>query len=120
MPRFAKVDHQRTYEAYASGEFTDKKRKSFWAQDGTVRLSGTDWHRRKKECLERDKFTCRKCGKWRGDGYMDKLDAHHVIERGKGGSDDLSNLESRCKRFISDCHTSEHPQVRWGPEVKAQ
>jgi 5-methylcytosine-specific restriction endonuclease McrA len=35
---------------------------------------------------------------------------HHVLHRGRGGSDDLENLAWAC----ADCHAKEHLQVKWG------
>lgn len=52
----------------------------------------------RKECLERDNFTCRKCG------LIDKssrlLEAHHINPLFNGGTDKLDNLITLCK----DCH----------------
>src|SRR6185312_1053792 len=103
-----KRDIQRTKEARGLGELSDKR--SFYAQDGTVRLKGADWRLQVTRCFLRDQFLCRKCGRYVGEGNGDP---HHLKPRGKGGSDDLSNLETRCNRWFGDCHTSEHPQTQW-------
>ncbi len=109
-PRRAKVDRPATDEAKLSGRFVDED--SFIAQNGTLRLSGEDWRNQKRRCFERDSWCCSKCGQFRKD-Y--DLEAHHIKPKGKGGSDDLENLTTRCAWFVSDCHTSCHPekQTRW-------
>lgn len=48
--------------------------------------------------LERDGYKCIKCGNTR------HLEIHHLIERNKGGTDDISNLITLCPT----CHAKEH------------
>jgi 5-methylcytosine-specific restriction endonuclease McrA len=64
------------------------------------------------EVFERDHHKCRGCGKDMDWSY-EWIDVHHVVHRGKGGSDDLDNLILLCR----DCHNNQHPEkrVKWGP-----
>jgi 5-methylcytosine-specific restriction endonuclease McrA len=66
------------------------------------RLGRSAWTKRKNECFARDGFKCRACGT---DSF---LDAHHVIFRSHGGSDDLSNLVTLCRTD----HQMRHPEKR--------
>ena len=50
-------------------------------------------------CLMRDGYTCQQCGK----GGM-RLQAHHIVYRGHGGKDSLSNLLTLCQ----PCHSKLH------------
>lgn len=54
--------------------------------------SRPDWRKRRYECLERDNFTCTRCG-----NDSRQLHAHHIKRRTEGGSDDLSNLITLCR-----------------------
>jgi 5-methylcytosine-specific restriction endonuclease McrA len=74
------------------------------------RLSPYKWLKRKKECFERDDYKCQDCN----SPFV--LDAHHIIRRSRGGSDDLDNLVTLCRICHSRRHT-EH-QVRWTPGLK--
>ncbi len=79
------------------------------------RLSRYRWNKRKKECFERDSYRCRGCNLHQItlEAVGSSLDAHHVLRRSKGGSDDLNNLISLCRR----CHEKHHPekQTRFTP-----
>jgi len=47
--------------------------------------------------LARDKWKCLSCGRFaREDGVL--LEVDHIIPRSKGGSDDMSNLQTLCKK----------------------
>ena len=49
--------------------------------------------------LARDKWKCLSCGgSSREDGVL--LEVDHIIPRSKGGSDDMSNLQTLCKKCI--------------------
>jgi hypothetical protein len=50
-------------------------------------------------CLLRDGYTCQNCGKKQG-----RLEAHHLIYRGQGGKDSLTNLLTLCEA----CHKKVH------------
>ncbi len=59
-------------------------------------------HQRKQAVHERDRRQCVNClGQ---QTHVDKLDADHGVPRGAGGSDQLSNLLSLCRR----CHDAKH------------
>lgn len=70
------------------------------------RLDHAFWRRRRQEVYARDNWTCTECGiKCRNsadakhDGKT-KIQAHHIISRRNGGSDDLDNLRTVCM----SCH----------------
>jgi len=47
--------------------------------------------------LARDKWKCLSCGRSsKEDGVL--LEVDHIIPRSKGGSDDMSNLQTLCKK----------------------
>jgi len=43
--------------------------------------------------LERDNYTCRKCGRKASEG---RLEVDHIIPVSKGGTDELNNLQTLC------------------------
>ncbi len=51
------------------------------------------WHRIIKEVFKRDNYTCQYCGEVGG-----KLEADHIIPFSKGGSDDIINLLTSCRK----------------------
>lgn len=63
-----------------------------------IRLTGKAYKQLQKAVLERDNFTCRKCG------CYTNAPPHHRIKLSQGGSDILDNLETLCL----DCHAKEH------------
>ena len=52
-----------------------------------------EWNRLRKAVFERDHYTCQYCGKKGGI-----LEVDHVIPFSKGGSDDMSNLVTSCRK----------------------
>lgn len=54
---------------------------------------------RREAILNRDKYTCRICGK-----KHTRLEVHHIIYRSQGGTDDENNLITLCE----DCHDKLH------------
>ena len=64
--------------------------------------------RLRRQCLERDGWRCRDCGK------AGKLEAHHVKPLEAGGADELDNLRALCR----DCHIETHRRPE-PPEVRA-
>jgi len=62
-----------------------------------------DWDSRRRRVYRRDNYTCTNCGGG-GDQGNAELHAHHVVPISKGGSHELSNLTTLCKR----CHNSIH------------
>lgn len=53
----------------------------------------------REHALVRDKYTCQCCGK-----KNCRVEAHHIIFRGKNGGDDLENYVTLCE----DCHRAVH------------
>ena len=52
------------------------------------------WKQLRRQALDRDGWRCRRCGR------AGRLEVHHVKELASGGRNDLSNLETLCRR----CH----------------
>lgn len=48
----------------------------------------------RKYVLQRDKYQCQSCGKTQGETT---LNIDHIIPLAKGGSNDLSNLQTLCQ-----------------------
>ena len=72
----------------------------------TLRMQGWEWREVRKRVYERDNWTCQDCGckclakrAVRQDPKR-KIQAHHIIRRRDGGSDEPSNLVTLCMR----CH----------------
>lgn len=64
---------------------------------------GWEWNERRKECYTRDNWTCQKCGVRcvnRKGEVRRRIQAHHMIPRRLGGTDDLGNLQTLCAK----CH----------------
>lgn len=55
----------------------------------------------KKEVLQRDNYSCRKCG------CRDDLTLHHVLPQRLNGSDEKYSLVSLCRRCHNDWHDLE-------------
>ena len=51
------------------------------------------WYRIINIVFKRDNYTCQYCGK-----VGEKLEADHIIPFSKGGSDDLENLTTSCRK----------------------
>lgn len=58
-------------------------------------------HERNEAVRDRDRHRCANC---RASGPDVTLDVHHVVPRGRGGSDRMSNLVLLCRR----CHDAAH------------
>lgn len=117
MPRGAKIDRQATKEA----QFLSPK--SFVSLKGNVYLAGKDMEIQRMKVFEASKGRCesstvaevlptefngsvsRRCP---NRIYWETFHMHHLIHRGKGGSDDLDNLAAWCP----PCHLRHHGQAR--------
>lgn len=65
--------------------------------------STDEWFELRQKALVRDNLTCKECGfvgKLNNGVYGNPLVAHHILPRSKGGKDELSNLETMCRK----CH----------------
>ena len=60
----------------------------------------------RQQVLERDKFSCQYCGKYRNK----LLDTHHIVPRDEGGSDNMINLITLCRK----CHRAADHDIRFG------
>lgn len=108
---------RRDLPATAAAHFTDVR--SYVRIDGKRFLFGDDLTQLRRAVFERDKYTCwgdiedgLRCGKtvtW-DTGHL-----HHIIPRGRGGSDEMSNTVTLCP----DCHAKLHvrPRLRWMRET---
>ena len=84
-------------------------------------LNSWRWRQRRRECYDRDRWTCQDCGQrcWnrkhaRKHGNHRLIQAHHIVARRDGGSDELENLVTLCM----SCH---HKRERVeAPRRKAQ
>jgi rubredoxin len=109
--RGAKIDRQATEEAYKYGRLIDERKRSFVSTKGHLYLAGPDMTQQRMKVYERDKGKCQTCGAAYGWNYGH---AHHRIHRGKGGSDDLDNLEWSCPT----CHREKHVRPRFGEAAR--
>jgi len=68
------------------------------------RLRGKDLEKLRKDCFKRDRHTCTDCGERVFDGLWEghprKAHMAHVVGRGRGGTDVLSNVATKC----GTCH----------------
>lgn len=78
-------------------------------QGETLRMQGYEWRQRRKECYERDNWTCQECGVHCTSRGKTKIQAHHIVSRRSGGGDDLANLVTLC---MSCHHRREHAERR--------
>lgn len=76
------------------------------------RLSASDYDRLRLAVLNRDQWSCQRCG------MRTNLDVHHTRTRARGGSDELENLIVLCRLCHSEVHLSrgEDPRVRERPK----
>lgn len=63
----------------------------------------SDWHRRRREVLERDDYTCRHCERHE-DMRGVSLEVHHIVPRSRGGTHQKANLVTLC----AHCHKQVH------------
>jgi len=68
----------------------------------------SDWEDVSTEILNRDDYTCQRCGHQSGPHADDSgrvLQTHHVVSKSEGGSDNADNLTTLCL----PCHGVQHP-----------
>ena len=90
----------RSFQAYCSLECRRKARLI------TKGLNKTEfeWANLREFILERDNYTCQKCGKFAMDIG---LAVHHILPLHKGGTNDTSNLLILCHK----CHSKSHRAI---------
>lgn len=66
----------------------------------------SDWDSRRKRVYKRDNYECNKCGRKGGPDRYVELHAHHIIPKSKGGSHELSNLQTVCKSCHKEVHSN--------------
>jgi 5-methylcytosine-specific restriction endonuclease McrA len=59
------------------------------------------WLELRERVLKRDNYRCRECFRERPSV---QLQVHHKVEKRKGGTDEMSNLETLC----TGCHAGHH------------
>lgn len=102
--RWAKYSRTLTLESRKAGRLLDLRSKIGLRPDGTQfwKLYGVDISLQRERVSERDRGMCGGCGIWLA---LDERELDHIIPRGRGGDDSLSNLQllggpfSACK-----CH----------------
>lgn len=72
---------------------------------GRPKYRGADWQKQRKLALQRDNYTCQKCGKLQSD-LRCELSVHHIVPYHDGGGNDLPNLVTVCV----SCHFSLEPR----------
>lgn len=67
---------------------------------------GPGWDKLRRKTLERDDYTCQRCGYHKDSTDRSvPLQAHHIKPRSEGGADSLNNLITLCR----SCHGVQHP-----------
>ncbi|MBO1529638.1 HNH endonuclease [Psychrobacter sp. F1192] len=66
----------------------------------TERGYGHAWRKLRTQVLQRDGHLCVACE--RTGRYVPATDVDHIVNKASGGTDDLSNLQSLCRK----CHRS--------------
>lgn len=67
------------------------------------------WSTLKLDCLERDRYTCKRCGRQYGD-----VTPHHIVPRDQEGPNVLENLITLC----SKCHDWVEDNLKHYSELK--
>lgn len=111
MPRFAKRDELETRQRC----FLDPR--SFVSRGGEDFLFGEDMSVRRHEAFERSDGFCDRAGCNRPISE-ESFHLHHKKTRGKGGSDNLSDLMALCMRCHKFFHREREPQ--FGASRKAE
>ena len=106
-PRAAKRDPLETENRH----FLDPR--SFISNDGREFLAGEDMSVRRHEVWERCGGFCERMGCNRGISE-ETMHTHHVKPRGKGGAENLNNLEALCGRCHKFMHRNREPQWTHG------
>jgi 5-methylcytosine-specific restriction endonuclease McrA len=77
---------------------------NIWRIEGTEgRLNDDDWRIMRRIVLKRDRRHCCNC-----QAHGKRLDVHHIVPIGKGGSNRLTNLAVLC----FSCHKLIHPWMK--------
>ncbi|MFJ5882662.1 HNH endonuclease [Kitasatospora cineracea] len=80
---------------FRDGRCTEHQLRRSWDRRSARNSSRPgDWSRRRVQCLARDQFRCRQCG------AREELEVDHLMPVSRGGSWELSNLQTLCR----PCH----------------
>lgn len=88
-------DEERTKLRQETGEYQNPA--SYVRNDGAEFLFGSDYHRRREECWERDNRRCVTCAKLLS---IEQMQMDHDPPRSQGGDDRLEKVKTSC----SECH----------------
>ncbi|MGV6875914.1 HNH endonuclease [Pseudochelatococcus sp. B33] len=88
-----------------------------WCHAGTSteRGYGAEWRKLRAAALARDNHLCQAC--LAADKLTPATDVDHVTPKSKGGADDLSNLQSLCRRHHDEKTAREAAEAQ-GRRVK--
>lgn len=117
MPRGFKRNEYDTQLALGAGTLRDSRSFITLPKDGIAHLilSGIDATNARTECHALAKGMCASCGRLAPlegeEGY--RGEAHHMLHKPWNRCWCQHNLSWRCGRFVSDCHTDEHPHPQW-------
>jgi HNH endonuclease len=109
--RRGRKGHKVDETASEARNFLDKR--SAITPDGKELLYGEDMGKRRREVFVRDCGECEYCGNY---SAYDDGEVHHLISRGKGGTDDIDNLVWICK----GCHRTRHVRPMFGKAEAAR
>lgn len=76
------------------------------------RVSNTGWKKQRMRVLVRDNFLCQEEGC--KANHLSLLTVHHRIERSQGGSDNLSNLVTLCRKHHDLVHGGKGLRLKSG------
>jgi hypothetical protein len=107
VPRGAKKDITVSKLLYENGLFLDKRSFISLGAEPHLYLKGPDMQAQHDRVMKRDKHRCQICERSYWSDFGGSLEVDHIIPKGRGGSDDIGNLQAAC---IS-CH-------RTGPNAK--
>ena len=98
-----------------------KNRKSFVRNDGSERLCGNDWTKRKKQLEKRSGGRCERWSVLRKAHdafcYGKATEAHHIIPRSRFRDDRLDNLA----HLSHACHSAEdRRKVKWSKQASKE
>lgn len=81
-----------------------------FASEKPLRLRGEKLARLRRDCWERDGGRCTVKGcdsllTWYA-GYFNSMHMHHILPRGRGGSDTLENVTTLCPKHHAITHSN--------------
>lgn len=69
-------------------------------------MTGSDnWSTIRKKALQRDDYSCQRCGAKGGEEGNQELHVHHILPKAEGGSNQLENLTTLCRVCHDEIHS---------------